>query len=969
MSQSSTGAPQANSVKVSYTHASKDCAIIDNDPSKPIIINGISALEGEQLCSARFIVRRSSNFDSFIGIQLGFLLSTDLNEQSGFGICQHVDMNQKSGVVVPTNRHVIVIKFPRGHFTYTVQPSLPEVLACFPGSTASKFCQISVQFTDNAQATIHGYGVPFTNVSNTTVEGWINRHESFINGMTLPEFLHQTRFSFTVATAVNDVQAMMDINKLPPPFEYPYGTDHEWHRERYEEQSRNLKGEKAYISSRFAAENKHSDRSSDGLARGGPEDAPTRQQKVVGLKAFEPMAESTNAVVSGSKEETADKMSLHRAVMRGTGFWDWMRGIDPATNITSGLAAMPLKRQPLPKLRELPVVNFLDIGDVDYVNALLHEALPKDRVRFKGYLSHRPLGLGMMTAGPGFGKTTAIATATLCMQAKLYRIFCSGPTNVAVDNFADRLDQTTSSVCKRYNTGKQQEDPTRMRHRLVVRAFRMQDEFAAVMHLLRYPISESDGPRIPIAKTSRWRFNLSISSWLLAVLGSRAVGVRELTPDDSEGLFILRACIEERPQYSNLLAVAKGEIGWDEYVLSGVLQKDAVHALLKAIIEAADIVCATPSMAAEDVYREWRTSVARGIAIDEAANMTRADLACVWGNSLLPCFLAGDEKQLPPAVMTGDEQDSEGNLIHRFVADGKLSALEYLMGTGLPVYRLKTQLRMGCGLFDMVAKEIYPEVPFTYDTCCNVNLDKFAVGRDLESYARAKYPNLVPAPSGTLQPIFVHCEGSSVFVDKITGSKYSRDQIKIALDFAVDLLKFRPGITSSNLVLLTPYVSNVALIATMRKSREYAASLINTPPASTIEGFQGQEGDIVLVVMSTNRQSGPGFVYEGARLNLLLTRQRSGLVIFGDLTIAVPAAIVAAGPGAPPTEDNGNDKKGKGKSKGKSKGKGKDDLPIRVYHSDGSVGFTKATVLRNVFRAMSAAGRFVIIKATKLEKA
>ncbi|RXG43020.1 hypothetical protein VDGE_06157 [Verticillium dahliae] len=675
------------------------------------------------------------------------------------------------------------------------------------------------------------------------------------------------------------------------------------------------------------------------------------------------MAESTNAVVSGSKEETADKMSLHRAVMRGTGFWDWMRGIDPAINMTSGLVAMSMTRQPLPKLRELPVVNFLDIDDANYVNALLHEALPKDQVSLKGYLSHRPLGLGMITAGPGFGKTTAIATATLCMQAKLDRIFCSAPTNVAVDNFADRLDQTTSSVCKRYNTGKQQDDPTRMRHRLVVRAYRMQDEFAAVMHLLRYPIPESDRPRIPIAKTSKWRLHLSISSWLLAVLGSRAVGVRELTPDDSEGLFSLRASIEERPQYSNLLAVAKDQIGWDDYVLSGVLHKDAGHTLLKAIIEAADIICTTPSMATDDVCREWRTSVARGIAIDEAASMTRADLACVWGNSLLPCFLAGDDKQLHPAIMTGDEQDSEGNIFHRFVADGKLSALEYLMGTDLPVYRLKTQLRMGCGLFDVVAKEIYPEVPFTYDTCCNLNLDKFAVGRDFESYAREKYPTLVPAPSGTLQPIFVHCEGSSVFVDKFTGSKYSRDQIKIALDFAVDLLKFRPGITSSNLVLLTPYLSNFALIAAMRKSPEYAASLINTRPASTIDGFQGQEGDIVLVVMSTNRQSGPGFVCEAARLNLLLTRQRSGLVIFGDLTIAVPIAIVAAEPGAPPSEDNSIDKKGKRKRKGK------DDLPIRVYHSDGSVGFSKATVLRNVFRTLSTAGRFVTIKAMKLEKA
>ncbi|KAM0282376.1 hypothetical protein ACHAQH_003055 [Verticillium albo-atrum] len=360
---------------------------------------------------------------------------------------------------------------------------------------------------------------------------------------------------------------------------------------------------------------------------------------------------------------------------------------------------------------------------------------------------------------------------------------------------------------------------------------------------------------MPIPETSAWKLPLSVSFWVLSALGSQAS--RKLTPDDSEGLFKLQAVIEEKPQFANLLRVARGLMTWDDYTLTGSLHNDDVNFLLKAVIDAADMVCATPSMATEeDVCKEWKANVARGIAIDEAANMTRADLDCVWGNAL-PCFLAGDNQQLPPGVVVGDKQDSEGHLVYRFASEGHFSTFENLMTSGLPVYRLKTQVRMARGLFDIIAKEIYPEIPLTYATSCDTILYKFAAGQDLED-ARQKYPDLVPAPPGTFQPIFVHCERSSVYVDKITGPKYSKGQVKMALDFAVDLLKSRPSVTSSNLAFVTPYIGNVELIASIREAPEYSTWLSNTPPASTIDGFQGQEGNIVLVIMGVNRTSGPG---------------------------------------------------------------------------------------------------------------
>lgn len=130
------------------------------------------------------------------------------------------------------------------------------------------------------------------------------------------------------------------------------------------------------------------------------------------------------------------------------------------------------------------------------------------------------------------------------------------------------------------------------------------------------------------------------------------------------------------------------------------------------IMNKADLLCTTPSNTARDPVKAWKKRFASGVAVDEAGNMNRADLYGVWGNTLLPCFLFGDPRQLPPTVMTTNEKGAEGNVLNRFAADGGVSPLAFFVATGIPVYRLKTQLRMADGIFDMISKIIYADVPF-----------------------------------------------------------------------------------------------------------------------------------------------------------------------------------------------------------------------------------------------------------------
>ncbi|CZS81590.1 unnamed protein product [Fusarium graminearum] len=73
------------------------------------------------------------------------------------------------------------------------------------------------------------------------------------------------------------------------------------------------------------------------------------------------------------------------------------------------------------------------------------------------------------------------------MQAKFGQILCSAPTHVAVDDFANRLDQITRSIAEEYNKGKKADDPSRLRHRFMLRVFTSNNELRALRALLEKP--------------------------------------------------------------------------------------------------------------------------------------------------------------------------------------------------------------------------------------------------------------------------------------------------------------------------------------------------------------------------------------------------------------------------------------------------------------------------------------------------
>lgn len=86
----------------------------------------------------------------------------------------------------------------------------------------------------------------------------------------------------------------------------------------------------------------------------------------------------------------------------------------------------------------------------------------------------------------------------------------------------------------------------------------------------------------------------------------------------------------------------------------------------------ADYVATTPNATTRSPYKESMRA-APAVVFDEAGAMCVADALMVWGPTMRPCAMGGDEKQLPPAVM-----DRENN---RFYEQGGVSVLQHWQQT------------------------------------------------------------------------------------------------------------------------------------------------------------------------------------------------------------------------------------------------------------------------------------------------
>ncbi|KAK1753560.1 hypothetical protein QBC47DRAFT_462368 [Echria macrotheca] len=415
------------------------------------------------------------------------------------------------------------------------------------------------------------------------------------------------------------------------------------------------------------------------------------QQKVRAAGLLHPRASPSNFEGRGFKAIMLERiMELQRTVMRGEGLWQWMNHPE---DIVDGMAGMA--RRPLVKL---PVLDCIGTLPAALADAIVAQTLPEDdRQRFRNYLRRVFLGVGIIRAGAGFGKTTTVSAAALALQASLSEtggapIIASGPTDVAVDNLAARLHRVTTAIVEQANAGKQPDDPSRFRRCFVVRGYKLDHEITALKALLQHGPKALDKATVNKGwkEGSKWKPHLSLVGWFLALLGvTQAVSMR-LHRDDKPALHEMREKLAADPRLDRIRAIVTGKL---QGAFTGLgITDDEMGQILIEILSIADIFCTTPA-ASENIpaFRQWRDNVAHGVVLDEAACMSRHDALQVWGNTMMPLIMGGGHKYLRQMVMTGQERDRKGNYLHHLVGDGRVSFMEFIIATGFPVHQLGVQ--------------------------------------------------------------------------------------------------------------------------------------------------------------------------------------------------------------------------------------------------------------------------------------
>jgi hypothetical protein len=75
--------------------------------------------------------------------------------------------------------------------------------------------------------------MPFANVDTPAVERQVNDNEAIVDGFTLLEWLRMTEFYLLVSESRKELPKKWAEENLPPPSNYPYGSEYGWDLPRY----------------------------------------------------------------------------------------------------------------------------------------------------------------------------------------------------------------------------------------------------------------------------------------------------------------------------------------------------------------------------------------------------------------------------------------------------------------------------------------------------------------------------------------------------------------------------------------------------------------------------------------------------------------------------------------------------------------------------------------------------------------
>ncbi|KAF8633815.1 hypothetical protein AX15_001228 [Amanita polypyramis BW_CC] len=294
------------------------------------------------------------------------------------------------------------------------------------------------------------------------------------------------------------------------------------------------------------------------------------------------------------------------------------------------------------------------------------------------------------------------------------------------------------------------------------------------------------------------------------------------------------------------------------------------------------IIGCTTTAAAK--FTELLQSVSPSVLlVEEAGEILESHILTALGREKNQLILIGDHKQLRPKVNSYGLTVEKGDSF-----DLNRSLFERLALQGYPHTTLSQQHRMRPGISALIRLLTYPDLVDAPQTKGRPNL--LGVRDSIVLIDHDK-------PEGEMDDLADRLEGAK-------SSKQNMYEVQMVLKIVRYLIQ--QGYSTDKMVVLTPYLGQLQKLNSELKAlketdpvlgdldaHELARAGLLTPDANarkqplrlaTIDNYQGEESDIVIVSLTrSNQDHDIGFMSSPERVNVMLSRARNALIMIGNV--------------------------------------------------------------------------------------
>eukprot|EP00916_Digyalum_oweni_P027048 GHVL01044391.1.p1 GENE.GHVL01044391.1~~GHVL01044391.1.p1 ORF type:complete len:1058 (-),score=142.65 GHVL01044391.1:3504-6677(-) len=240
------------------------------------------------------------------------------------------------------------------------------------------------------------------------------------------------------------------------------------------------------------------------------------------------------------------------------------------------------------------------------------------------------------------------------------------------------------------------------------------------------------------------------------------------------------------------------------------------------------------------------------IIIDESSQCMASRSLVAMGQMCSRMVLIGDQKQLPPTIVSRESQNSEASqsIFERFIVGGVSPIL------------LNIQRRTHSSIMEFPNKEFY-----------NGLIEQGVCDTERPIVEGIDWPN------PECRVAFIESNSRERMYGRFSYS--NPEEANQLIEYLKNVLNKDQSL-AKKIGILSPYVGQTRLLKDLVRSE--LNSIESDIRVNSIDGFQGMEKDLILF-SSVRSKDKLGFLSDARRMNVMLTRARRGLVVFGNSNV------------------------------------------------------------------------------------